>query len=413
MSIAPENVARVTPPKGSDHALATNRDYTTGVGLLTDEDLSVTTSGRLGVWMGHTLIVGAPADHGTVADEAAMLALHDWSDDPHTRVLYHYVQPGDSVLRADDPGWRWFCVANHGRLPAEWERRPLADPVLELHEDVDALESDIANLAVDLSERQPIASALTAISGLDVTDAGLAALEIIPDATAKLVRLNPDGTWTLIDIPGSVSEIAEEDIGWPEDEFTYSSGGDTNGIFYAIGGGASWVNPHTAGYITITTSGGVGGGSLADLVDRAADDIYISGGIGTYVQIDIGANRALLPTMFTIRNNSNNYDPLRNWEWRGSNDLANWVTLDVRVSDSTLSTASVWGAWVPSEEFEGAYRYFRLVRTGATGGGGGSYIRIGEIELYGTMTAGQSLPAWADCWLTDGGGHVWPGITVG
>jgi len=125
MSVPPNKIIRVTPPTGGIHALATNRDYTTGAGLLTDEDMSITTSGRLGVWMGHRMIVGEISDHGEVADEAAMLTLHDWPDDPHTRAVYHYVAPGDSCTRADDPGWRWHCISGHGQALSDWERRPL------------------------------------------------------------------------------------------------------------------------------------------------------------------------------------------------------------------------------------------------------------------------------------------------
>lgn len=146
MSVAPENVARVTPPRGSDHDLAINRDHTTGAGLLTAADLSATETGRRGMWMGHTMIVGEPARHGTVADEAAMLALHDWADDPHTRTLYHYVQVGDSVLREDDPGYYWVCIGGHGTMLSQWERRPLGDTVADA---IDLLATKIGSSALE------------------------------------------------------------------------------------------------------------------------------------------------------------------------------------------------------------------------------------------------------------------------
>jgi len=155
MSVDPKNVIRVTPPTGSDHDLAINRDHTTGVGLLTAQDLSVTTSGRLGVWMGHTMIVGAPADHGEVADEAAMLALHDWSDDPHARAVYHYVAPGDSCTRTDDPGYRWHCLSGHGRYLTDWERRPLVAPIAALEARADALEIELDGKA-DATHTHPL-----------------------------------------------------------------------------------------------------------------------------------------------------------------------------------------------------------------------------------------------------------------
>lgn len=202
MSVSPDKVARVTPPTGGLHALAENRDYTTGAGLLTPQDLSVTTSGRLGVWMGHRMIVGESVDHGEVADEAAMLTLHDWGDDAHERAQYHYVAPGDSCTRADDPGYRWVCLGNHGYSPGDWQRRPLGSTVATIREEVDAL-------TVDLDGKQPIASALTLLSGVDLTDVGLALLALDPPATApRLVEVLPDGTVQLTEA-GTSADIRD------------------------------------------------------------------------------------------------------------------------------------------------------------------------------------------------------------
>ena len=153
------------------------------------------------------------------------------------------------------------------------------------------------------------------------------------------------------------------------------------------------------------------GKAAKDLIDRGEDDVYISGDVGTWVQLDFGVDCAVAPNFFAIRNNYYHYDPLRNWEWRGSNDLTTWVVLDTRVSDTTLDGASVWGGWAPNGELGGSYRYLRLVRTGATGGGGASYIRIGELEVYGYVLSTPILPAWATVWLSDGA-YVWAGRPI-
>lgn len=199
MSTSPDKVIRVNPPSGSDHGLATNRDYVTGAGLLTDEDLSVTTMGRRGVWLGHALIVGEPTDHGQVASEAAMLTLHDWDDDAHARAVYHYVQAGDSCTRADDPGFRWFCLRGHGTALGDWERRPLGTTVAAIRADVDALATTTDELEVALDDKQPVSSALTALSGVDLSDVGVALLEQTPPAAPSLVQVSPDGTVQLVD----------------------------------------------------------------------------------------------------------------------------------------------------------------------------------------------------------------------
>ena len=247
MSVPPNKVIRVTPPTGGIHALATNRDYTTGAGLLTDEDLSVTTSGRLGVWMGHRMIVGEISDHGEVADEAAMLTLHDWPDDPHTRAVYHYVAPGDSCTRADDPGWRWHCMRGHGTALADWERRPLGATVAALREDVDSLLVDVDSLLVDvdsllveIDQKQPVASALTAISGVDLTDVGLALLALDPPTgDPRVVQVSSDGTVQLVEQTGGTGTLP------------IASASTLGGI--KVGSGLS-INA-TTGVLSVTSSG--------------------------------------------------------------------------------------------------------------------------------------------------------------
>ena len=78
-----------------------------------------------------TPIAGFPVDHGIVAGEAAMLALHTF-DRGTLLAQPTFVGPGDSVLRADDPGWRWHCISGHGTTLADWERRPLGGALATL-----------------------------------------------------------------------------------------------------------------------------------------------------------------------------------------------------------------------------------------------------------------------------------------
>lgn len=92
---------------------------------LESQELSCTVApDRQLVVLGHEPIAGFARDHGTVANEAAMLALHTLDS---TTLLAEptFVAPGDSCLRADDPGWRWHCISGHGTTLADWERRPL------------------------------------------------------------------------------------------------------------------------------------------------------------------------------------------------------------------------------------------------------------------------------------------------
>lgn len=121
----PQNVARTYVPTGSVWDIARNRDITTGVGKLISQDLSITTD-RPGVWRQWEMVAGWPVDHGEVADQAAMLALHTFDGSATAHLLPRCVAPGDSCTRADDPGWRWHCLSGHGLTLADWERRPLS-----------------------------------------------------------------------------------------------------------------------------------------------------------------------------------------------------------------------------------------------------------------------------------------------
>ena len=315
----------------------------------------------------------------------------------------------------------------------------LESDVATAQSDISTLQGNVATLtqgiadAVSTHNTAPDAHAdiRTALAGkqdsLTISDVGEALLNLSTPTAVRIPRINADASVTLIDVPSNVEEVDADFVSisyypsgggggssitevtpvWPvvTTTHTFEAFGDSNGLIYAATGLGQPV--------VLSTSGSVGGGSLSDLIDRGTDDIYISGAVGTWVQLDFGANCTVSPNYFAIRNNSNNYDPLRNWEWRGSNDLTTWTVLDTRVNDATLSTASVWGGWSPNGELEGSYRYLRLVRTGATGGGGANYIRIGELEVYGSYAAGeiQALPSWATVWLSDGA-YVWPGRPI-
>ena len=131
MSTDPDDIARSYVAPGTLWALARNRDITTGAGKLIAQDLGVVTD-RPAVSLQWELIAGWPVNHGSVADEAAMLALHTYDSPAGDTPLLRYVAPGDSCTRADDPGWRWHCLSGHGTTLAQWERRPLAATITAL-----------------------------------------------------------------------------------------------------------------------------------------------------------------------------------------------------------------------------------------------------------------------------------------
>jgi len=147
------SLARITPIIGSLYALMRNRLGLNVATQLGAQELSCTVApDRRLVVLGHEPIAGFARDHGTVADEAAMLALHTL-DSTTLLAEPRFVAPGDSCLRADDPGWRWHCIANHGQALSDWERRPLGDTVADA---IDLLATKIGSSALDgyLSEAE-------------------------------------------------------------------------------------------------------------------------------------------------------------------------------------------------------------------------------------------------------------------
>lgn len=122
-------IARCRTVVGSLYGLLRNRLGINVATSLEAQELSCTVApARRLVVLGHEPIAGFARDHGTVADEAAMLALHTL--DSTTLIAEpRFVAPGDSVLRTDDPGWRWHCIAGHGTTLSDWERRPLSSKI--------------------------------------------------------------------------------------------------------------------------------------------------------------------------------------------------------------------------------------------------------------------------------------------
>ena len=185
------SIARCISVVGSLYALMRNRLGINVATSLESQELSCTVApDRRLVVLGHEPIAGFARDHGTVADQAAMLALHTLDS---TTLLAEptFVAPGDSCLRADDPGWRWYCITNHGQALADWERRPLASTVTGLQSALDGKQAASANL--------------TTLAAVASSAAGRALMAVATPTSAKLVQINANASVTLIDGGGGTS----------------------------------------------------------------------------------------------------------------------------------------------------------------------------------------------------------------
>jgi hypothetical protein len=390
--------ARAVTIVGSLYALMRNRlGLNVATPLLAQEISATASPDRPLVVSTHTPVAGWPVDHGTVADEAAMLALHTL--DSTTLVTFPtFVAPGDSCLRTDDPGWRWHCISGHGTTLADWERRPLPGAL---------------SAAVDT--RQAASSNLSALAAVSATGYGRSLLTLANRTALVAEAAGEDGTgWAEI----ADSEVPDTSI---PTETTWESNGDTNGLVYLIAtefGAADWTNPHTSGAVVVTLSAGWTGLTAANMVGReATQHAYSPNAVGSYFAVDL--KRTVVLTDYSLRtDDETSYKP-RNWKLQGSNNVAanttagveaaTWTDIDVRSGDTTITHgANTWGHFVLGST-PAAYRWYRVLSTGLDSSGASNYLTAVEIELYAgscDLAIPRARPAGSRCWLTDGEFYV-------
>jgi len=194
------SIARCRTVVGSLYALMRNALGLNVATSLESQELSCTVApDRRLVVLGHEPIAGFARDHGTVADEAAMLALHTLDS---TTLLTEptFVAPGDSCTRVDDPGWRWHCIAGHGQALSDWERRPLSSKIAAIEVE---LGTKIGSAVLDgyytSSEVDDLLDGKQ--DSLTISDVGEAMLALATPSGQKIPRINADGSVTLIDVP--------------------------------------------------------------------------------------------------------------------------------------------------------------------------------------------------------------------
>ena len=209
------SIARCITIVGSLYALMRQKLGLNVATPLGAQELSVTAApDRRIVVLGTTPIAGFARDFGTVADEAAMLALHTL-DSSTLLAEPTFVAPGDSCLRTDDPGWRWHCISGHGTTLADWERRPLAGALADVASGIagaQPLDADLTAIAAQGVSAWGLArmadsgatatKAALSITRSDIGDASTAGRSLLAVTTPsgpKLVQVNADGSVSLVD----------------------------------------------------------------------------------------------------------------------------------------------------------------------------------------------------------------------
>lgn len=124
----------------------------------------------------------------------------------------------------------------------------------------------------------------------------------------------------------------------PPQEFFYDYNFDENGVLYYLGTFGKrrmWQNPHTTSQVQAFASSispkcsidsFVGRGPVQNC--RTEDQEY------SFFGVDLGLERRLVPTYYTLRNRNSTSHVLQNWYFEGSATGQSWTILDARIYKS-------------------------------------------------------------------------------
>ena len=98
-------------------------------------------------------------------------------------------------------------------------------------------------------------------------------------------------------------------------EFNYAYDFDENGALFFLGSHGKtsvWQNPHIAGQVQAFASS-IGSGSVEVFTGRSAVNCRTLDEEMSFFGVDLGVNRKLLPTLYTLRNRGQSTHVLLSW----------------------------------------------------------------------------------------------------
>lgn len=195
---------------------------------------------------------------------------------------------------------------------------------------------------------------------------------------------------------GSIASSKPASSGsWLVENLVYSSGGDTNGLFYWIGshdlnGDAhAWTAPARRIQVSSTSGWDGGYGQPRYVISRGQDSYntwVAASALPNAVLFNLSSFRTFKPNKITLQSEANNGCHPKDWVLYGSNDGTNWTTLQT-VTNSGIDSTYTWYSFDITPPSVG-YSYFKLDITATSGGGS---VRLNEIELYGELSQVSGL----------------------
>eukprot|EP01112_Ceratiomyxa_fruticulosa_P011781 TRINITY_DN3229_c1_g1_i1.p1 TRINITY_DN3229_c1_g1~~TRINITY_DN3229_c1_g1_i1.p1 ORF type:complete len:503 (-),score=104.54 TRINITY_DN3229_c1_g1_i1:213-1721(-) len=174
--------------------------------------------------------------------------------------------------------------------------------------------------------------------------------------------------------------------------FEYTSDFDDRGVLFYIATDAfakPWSNPALPTFdrpvppIKVTASS-IEKGSPSDIVEIKPSECWTRDVPSSWFAIDLGRNRTLIPTHYTLRHGGNNSkDCLRNWCLQTSDDGIEWDTLSRHTSQALIHSNFGTHSWAITG-CTSAHRFFRILQTGHNSTNK-NFLSLSGIEFYGEL----------------------------
>ena len=189
----------------------------------------------------------------------------------------------------------------------------------------------------------------------------------------------------------------------PKPIFKYNYDFDENGALYFLGTKGrryQYKNPHEINMVKAFASS-LSKGNVSDFVGRNLTNLRTENEENSFFGVDLGSNRTLVPTAYSIRNRNSSSHVMLCWNLEASNDRLNFEILDTRIFSNRNNPqihqklekernllkqpgcTSTWGiSKKVKERFPEGFRYFLLKQIEKNSSG--SYnLSISGFELYG------------------------------
>jgi hypothetical protein len=311
--------------------------------------------------------------------------------------LYYSEVTGTQTLTAS-VGTQYGCKSSTGAIIFDLPASPTVGGVIKIMH----YSSGLSNVTQINRNGKPILGS-TASDGIELYTYGSSVILTYIDSTVGWAVDNSG--------VGTYRKLADY-----TNTFTYSSGGDTNGLFYWLGtneGSLSWVNPvntNSGSPAKLWSFKSESASAISELSDRSTSEVYCNtnffyGSIFSFI-ISRDAFREFRVSKLALRNNTSNDYAIRSFSFKGLrySDFGGYTGTDLSGNSSNTAifyglpgwevlknypsttvnptTASAWGIYdIDADDY---YSAFQIVLTGNISNGTNSFW-LGEVELYGDV----------------------------